>query len=640
MRLVSLCFLFFTIFQVSAQEATELSTLNKKCQKKYSKALKHIKSKNYEKATKDIQAVLKPYPHFHEGRKKLVSIYLKLNKDSLALPHLKIIADQEPTPDPKVFMTLVDILENEGDYSSAISYTEKLLSTKFSKSKGALKVKQRLKVLQFRHHAYSNPVPFNPTPLSANVNTIYSESLPALNADGSIMVYTSLQPISENSQRKQEDLYMTQIKNDGTFTKGKSIVELNTFENEGAHTFSQDGKTIIFTACNRRDSYGGCDLYISFNKNGRWSEPQNMGPNINSRYSEKQPSLSADKKTLFFTSTRKGGKGKEDIWKVSLIGNKWSEPVNLGPTINTAENEGSPFIHPDNKTLYFRSDGHIGLGGYDLFITRKENADWSTPNNLGYPINSTGNDGAIFVDLQGQYAYYTSDKFNNGAHLDILKFKIPESIKPLPVSYLKINVADIESHFPLQANIEIFDLNDNKSSSNIQSDQNGSALLILQPGNFAVNVVKDGYFFYSENINIDKQSNIIEPFVFEALLQPIRKEVEKYKPIVLNNIFFETGSSELLDISNNAIQNLVSLLNEQPEISIQIIGHTDNVGDEEDNLILSTKRAEAVYNKLIENGISKSRLSFIGKGESEPIASNDTPEGKKANRRTTFIVTQ
>jgi len=635
MKITLLIISFIVQINLIAQAQIKLSDLDGKNQKKYNKAIKDIESKKFDQATKDISDIIIKYPDFTEGQLKLTSLYLRAEYNDLAIKHLKYILDNKLAYQPKLILTLAELLEEKGEYNQALTYLQPIVEDKRLSPKSLKKVKRRFDELTFREYTYSNPVVFEPRPISNLINTEKSECLPAFKADGSVMIYTSM---DQNAGRNaNEDLFISTIDSSGNFSKGKNIASLNTSENEGAHTFSQDGTIIIFTACNRRDSYGGCDLYISFLKNGKWGEAYNMGPDVNSRYTESQPSLSSDNKTLYFSSTRKGGIGKEDIWKVSFEKGKWGSAKNLGPTINTSNNEGSPFIHPDDNTLYFRSDGHIGLGGYDLFITRKDQTSWSIPENLGYPINSKTNDGALFVDLFGQTAYYTSDKFNKGQHLDILKFELPNHLKPKAVSYLKIKVRDAISKEIISADINITEINTGKSIKSIKSNQEGK-IIVIQKGMFALTVNKTHYLLHSENINIDKSASQNDPFVFEVNLIPITEKKVSPTPVTLHNIFFESGSSQLLNLSNVEIEKLVELLNNEPEINIKIIGHTDNVGNSQDNLTLSEDRAKAVYARLITNGIDAKRLSYKGKGESEPITDNDTPEGRKTNRRTTFIV--
>lgn len=625
--------LFISIGTLFGQNPTSVENIDNKSKKSYKKTLAYIKSKKYEKALKEINKVVEKNPHFIDGRKKHVQLLLQLKEKTLAIQNLIEIDSIVGSSDKQITLTLADFLEEEGRYALAIEKLRKSLS--LNNSKDNKNVKWRIEELEFRKNAYENPLDFQLEPIPINTN--HSESLPSFNADGSVMVYTFMEHTTSFRQR-QEDLYISYKDKEGNFTPGKKIPNLNTFENEGAQTFSQNGNTIIFTACNRRDSYGGCDLYISFKKNGSWSEAYNMGPTINTRYAEKQPSLSADNKTLYFTSTRKGGKGKEDIWKVHLIGNKWSEAINLGDEINTSENDGSPFIHPDNSTLYFRSEGHIGLGGFDLYISKKKNDNWENPKNLGFPINSKGNDGALFVDLSGEYAYYTTDK-GDKEDLDIFKFKLPEKIKPEPVSYAKFVIKDAESLEPIKASIYLKKVS-SEAINSLQTNLNGTALSVIAGGEYIVTVKKDEYIFYSEHISVPTNGSKLNPYLIEIplLKMPIESETSKIeKPIVLKNIFFETGSSDLLDESDMEIEALYELLIKNPNSKIKIIGHTDNVGDDHNNLKLSEERAKTVRNELVQKGIDANRLQFEGKGENKPIAENSTPEGRQKNRRTEFV---
>jgi outer membrane protein OmpA-like peptidoglycan-associated protein len=505
-------------------------------------------------------------------------------------------------------------------------------------------LQHRLEELKFRHYSYTHPVDFDPVPLGTEINTPDSEYLPAFNANGSVMVYTkrkSSEFLSNPSTRgQQEDLYISYIDNDNNFSKGIPLEELNTRLNEGAHSFSQDGKILIFTACDRPQSFGGCDLYISFKKNNNWSEPQNMGDVINTRHWESQPCLSADNKTLYFSSTRSGGYGKADIWKVNLENGKWSDAVNLGPLINTKGNEESPFIHPDNETIYFRSDHHIGLGDFDLFLSRLSNDEWTIPVNLGYPINSKGSEGALYVDLNGQKAYYATDKFTEQKNLDILYFKLPEQLRPQKVSYMTLRVRESDSFLPLAAKVELIDLQGIRENKLYKTDQKGELLTVLNTGEYALNVSMPGFLFHSENILIDEQKTIQKPFVFDIVLHRIKKSTiaQDNQPVTLENIFFESGSDKLLSKSNVELKILEDLLKTNPAINIQIIGHTDNVGSSDDNMLLSENRAKAIYNALISRGISNSRLLYIGMGETQPIDNNDTELGRQNNRRTEFII--
>lgn len=624
-----------TLFCVQESQAQ----LDSRSQKKYDKAYECLMKKNDLKYLTKIQEIMDVYPDYIDGHKDLAMYYLKSDQKDKAYPHLMILADQDSKLNPRVGGELIDIYEERKEFDKAISTAKKLMADNKLREDSKARLYRRIEEFEFRKNAYANPVPFSPEKIDSTINTSNSEYLPAFNADGSTMIYTTRNTSGNNIQ---EDLYISTQQEDGSYTQGIVIEELQTEENEGAHTFSKDGTILIFTACDRRDSQGGCDLYISFLKANGWSEPRNLGPTINSRYWDSQPCLSADNKTLYFASKRPKGHGDNDIWMSQLksIGG-WGEPVNLGPVINTSGNEQSPYFHPDNTTLYFESDGHIGMGGGDLFVTRKTTDGWSEPQNLGYPINNDLHQGALFVDVNGNNAYYASeDTSANITHLDIYKFELPDEVKPLANTYFKLSVIDAVTKKPVIALVELRNLNSGNVSVQ-RTNQNGSSMSTLVPGNFAVTVNKEGYVFHSENINIiaPEGGDDLKPQSFSIELYPIViEEVKKSEPIILENIFFESGSATLLESSNYEIDKLYQLLSKNENLKIEIIGHTDNVGSDSDNMRLSDSRAKAVYDVLIDKGIDASRLSHKGMGETKPIADNSTPEGQRTNRRTEFII--
>jgi len=635
-RLIFLLLCTFICSLSIAQDGMGINDLDKKTKKQYTKAVKCLKEKHHEKGAKKIEEIVAKNPNFDTGREKLISYYRSKGNNDKASAHLRYLANSSENVSPKVLMTLADEYENVGDYDNAISTIEKLSASPLLKPTNRDLVDHRLKELKFRKRAYANPVAFNPESIGANINTDNSEYLPAFNADGSVLIYSSRN--SANNRYTNEDLFVATVLEDGSYSKGMPIADLNTDENEAAHTLSQDGNILIFTACQRKDAYGSCDLYISFKSGNGWSAPQNLGPNINSEKWDAQPYLAADNKTLFFSSERPGGKGGRDIWVSHLGETGWAAPINLGDAINTKGNEESPFLHPDNTSFYFRSNGHVGMGDYDIFLALKEGNAYGVPYNLGYPINTKGSEGALFVELNGNKAYYATDAKNENKNLDILSFELPDIVKPKTVTYVKLKVVDKQTGRPLVSEIEMVDLNSNQSKK-LATDSNGISLSTVTPGNYAVSINKAFYIFHSENIALEEVRNVRNPFVYIVELQKVRKpKVVAVEPIILKNVFFETGSASLLPTSEFEINKLYNLLNGNPTMNVKIMGHTDNVGQESDNLKLSEARAKAVYSALIEKGINRSRLSFEGKGESNPITSNDTAEGRQQNRRTEFVI--
>ena len=411
---------------------------------------------------------------------------------------------------------------------------------------------------------------------------------------------------------------------------------VNTDQNEGAQMISQDGEWLVFTGCNRPDGFGSCDMYISYFTPNGWTAGVNLGGRVNSDQWDSQPCLSPDKRDLYFTSRRLGGLGGSDIYVSRMQANgRWGEPQNLGPSINTSGDEQSPFIHADNQTLYFTSNFWPGYGDDDLFYVRKgPNGVWSNPVNLGYPVNTINREGTLFIAADGITAYYASDRSDSRGGLDIYSFELRENIRPYKTQWVKGRVFDKKTTSGLPSAVELIDLSNNQLISKVQTDETGHYLMTLPAGkDYAFNVNRKGYLFYSDQFLLGNSSpdSVYEK---DIPLTPI----ETGASIVLKNIFFDINKFEIKIESKAELERLVQLLNDNPSLYIEISGHTDNVGKPADNLVLSDNRAKAVVNYLVSKGITRQQLSFKGYGESEPVADNTTEEGRALNRRTEMRV--
>ena len=500
-----------------------------------------------------------------------------------------------------------------------------------------------IRLCDFRIEAKANPVPFEPINLGDSINSVFDEYINAITVDERLMLFTVKEIVSKETNGKEqsfeEEFYLSEKQNGNWKKAVKMGYPINSSGNQGAICLSPDGKKIFFTACNRFDGYGSCDIYFSEKENGKWNEPINLGQSVNSASWESQPSISSDGKTLYFASTRKGGFGSSDIWKAKILpSGDWSKPVNLGEQINTQKAEMSPFIHADNYNLYFSSKGHQGMGGSDLFLSKFNNKKqkWSQPKNLGFPINTSADEINIIVDASGKKAYLSSDKISGIGKQDIYSFELFEDIKPSKVTYLKGNVYDSISKKPISASFELIDIENNRLIIKSISDILDGSFLICLPVNinYALNVSKKGYLFYSENFSLKNESSDTEPFLINIALQPVKQG----SSVILKNVFFDTDKFELKPESEVELFKVISFIQNNPKIKIEIGGHTDNTGSEEYNLKLSENRAKAVYEFLINNGIEKSSLSFKAYGFLKPIEKNETPEGRAINRRTEFKV--
>jgi len=641
MKLLIWSCLFFLAPALGAQTTIGPDQLDTRSRKAYKKAIKAIDENDTERAVALLSDIKTQYPSFYEGLYRLGWQQLKMDNRDKARQSFQQALDLVEEPDGKLVDRLAYLYEEIKAYDEALSAFNKLEKSMNKQDRLYNYVERRIDELGFRQKAYSNPLDIDIEVLGPEINGPWGDYLPSIDATGSNLVFTKRLPLGDGSLYRnatQEDLYMAKLDDSGHFEKAQPIAELNTSANEGGHCFSQDGTTLIFTACDRMGGQSGCDLNISFLKSGRWTEPQNMGSKINSRYWESQPSLSHDNRTLYFSSTRKGGFGQKDIWKVERTERGWTDPVNLGPAVNTADNEECPFIHADNQTLYFRSDGHVGMGGFDLFMTKKKNNKWQNPQNLGYPINSDGDEGALFVDLAGHWAYYASDSFNDDNNLDIVRFELPPALKPQPASYIEFIVRDNEDNQPLMARIDMLIIAEDTYKKSVTTDKKGGAMSIVTLGEYLVNIKKPGYLMYSEHIDIDTVFKLKDPFKKEIYLQAVPQDtLSETTPVVLRNIFFDSGSASLMTKSDHEIEGLLELITNDPSLHITIVGHTDNVGDEDDNLELSRARAKAVFNALVDRGADPAQLSFKGMGESRPLVPNTNPENRAVNRRTEFI---
>ena len=490
--------------------------------------------------------------------------------------------------------------------------------------------------------AMKNPVPFEPQNLGDAVNSEFSEYWPSLSVDEKILMFTVMLPgVSPSGEDKlylQEDFFYSLRSEESWAPRVNAGVPLNSPDNEGAQSMTADGSTLWFTACNRRDGQGMCDLYYSTLEDGRWSVPTNAGAPLNSRYSEKHPAISADGRRLFFASNRPGGSGSYDIWMSEKQGDKWSQPVNLGSSLNTPGLEQSPFIHPDQQSLYFSSNGWPGMGQGDLYLSRlDQDKNWSEPENLGYPINTHHDEIGLTVNASGNTAYFASDR-GEGTDTDIFSFEMPLKIRPVPVSYLSGRVYDSYNMKGLKAVMQLIDLKSGEALMELESHPGEGSYLISLPTDrdYALNVSAQGYLFYSEHFAFEGVHSRSEPQQRDVPLE----RVDVGSVVILHNVFYATGSAELEPESRAELIRVRDFLNENPAIGVEISGHTDNTGSPDFNQDLSEQRAKSVVDYLRELGVSEQRMQAEGYGEAHPEEENDSEEARAMNRRTELKITR
>lgn len=625
----------FAFVNVNAQR--EYSTKSKKAIKNFEAALKYYSAKRNSEALEYLQKALKADDEFVEAYAVSGDCYSDLGDLKSAIVSYQKVVDLAPNFMATSYKQLADVQFRTGDYKNAIGNYEIFLTKKRVNPRIKERAERSLVNARFGVIAKEKPVPFEPQNLGASVNTGAYEYFPVLTADEQTLVFT------RNKRRDggldyQEDFYISFLENEEWQLAMNLGRPINTDDNEGAQTITADGKQLFFIGCNRKTGLGSCDIYRSLRNGRKWGNPENLGSPVNSSKWESQPSISSDGKTLYFVSNRSGGIGGMDIWVTSLAPNgEWTVPRNLGDVINTPYSEETPFIHPDGRTLYFTSNGHPGMGEKDIYMTRKDSVgNWSTPKNLGYPINTWNDEQGLFVGASGENAYFSSDRKGGYGKLDLYSFKLYDEARPNRVTYVKGRVRDKLTGKPLAAKFELIDLATSEVVIESSSDPiNGSFLVTLPVDNeYALNVSKDNYLFYSDHFSLPKSQDVTKPYNMDVELQPI----EYGEKVVLKNIFFETASYELLPESRVELNKLVAFMNNNGTIRIEIGGHTDNVGKPADNQLLSENRSKSVRKYLIENGINETRIQFKGYGEEQPIDTNETPEGRANNRRTEFKV--
>ena len=619
----------------TSKNANGQQSVSKKAQSLFNEGLKFQSYGEYEQAINLFKQSIKKAPKFLNAYDALANTYQKnnqlINSKNTYLKLLSLKSDH--------FFGLYElgnIYFDLGNLDSSEFYYRRFLRINSSNDKYAQNAQLNLRNINFSRDAFKNPVNVNPVNMGSSINSKDQEYSPAFAIDEKTIYITKrMGNLSDN--RPNEDLYFAEL-NDESWDKVKDIgPPINTIENEGAFSISSDGNYIFFTSCSRNGGKGQCDIWLTSKKNNRWDEPKNLQSPINTKYWESQPSISSDGRMLYFSSDRPGGYGGTDIWVSEFSNSGWSAPKNLGPAVNTSKDEQFPFIHSDNRTLYFSSNGHPGLGKSDLYLTRKDvKLNWETPINMGFPINSRGQDWNLVVARDGKTAYFSSDQLKGFGGLDIYTFQLPEKLQAEKVSYLRGYVRDAITKQPLSANVELSPINGEPTTLTYAKPGTGMFLVPLKTNmKYALTIDKDGYLFYTEFYNMPaiQRDQPIELFID-------LEKIELGNSVVLNNIFFDTDKSEIKDESKQELEKLIDFLSKNNSIRIEISGHTDNVGDSKHNMVLSENRAKSVCDFLTNNGIEKSRLTYKGFGDTQPIKQNNTDENRAKNRRTEFKIIQ
>ena len=629
-----------------AQPSSKVSSTSKKAIKLFNEGKSNYDARNNESAEINLLMAIEKDPNFVEAELLLAYVYQDFRDYEKSLKHYERCIEIKPDFFPEVYFSAAGFQLKFGQYEKALKNFEKYLTYVNAPLMSKPYAKDGIRDCKFALEALKHPVDFNPINMGEAINSPMSEYFPSISVDGETFLYTRQLKSEMTYTGYNEDFFLSTF--DGhNWTQSVNVKPINSLTNEGAPTLSANGRFLIFTSCDNpvegygrdRKGFGSCDLFYTFRVGDNWSKPKNLGQTINSRNWETQPSFSADGKTLYFIrGLGRPPNRQQDIWTCELTeAGTWSKPRPLSSVINTKGVEESVFIHPDGKTLYFSSNGHPGMGGLDIYMSKKgEDGEWQTPINLGYPINTFSEENSLLVGASGNIAYFASDREGGLGGLDLYQFELPENLKPDPVNYLKGKVYDAQTKKPLEARFELVDLETGKVVVISHSDRSSGEFLVSLPINkeYALNATSEGYLFYSENFMLTEGS-LKEPYRKDA---PLNK-IEVGKTVVLRNVFFDTDKFDLKQKSKIELNRLMAFLEKNPTVKIELGGHTDNVGSAKSNQVLSNNRARAVYDYLLSQGVVAERLSTKGYGDTKPIADNNTEEGRAENRRTEFKIT-
>ena len=649
----------FLFSQGNLPPGTYTST-NKKAIEHFKEARKCLESKgDLVCAEKNFLEALKKDPNFVEAIMGLASVKANENKLDEAIGYLKKATELNPKFFPYNFLQLGELQYYSTKYEDAIKSFTQFVA--FDRINPELKQKGQhlLDCSIFAANAIKNPKPFKPENMGPSINSENDEYFCTITGDNQYFYFTRRilgSNTCDGSKNGQEDFYFSKKENN-EWQPAMPMKGVNSPCNEGSPNVSVDGQFLFFVGCEQmptnpdekgiipatgKPSMGSCDILFS-QKIGenKWTKPFNLSVPVSTYEWESQPSFASDNKTLYFVrGIRKGPNvGSQDIY-MSVAGDdgKFGPPVKLGPNINTPGKEESVFIHPDNQTLYFVSDGHVGMGGLDIYLSRRQaDGSWGPAINLGYPINTVDNESSLIVSPDGKKAFFDSDKKGGYGGDDLYCFDLPNEFAPQKITFIKGKVFDSKTKQPLQSNIDIIDLTTQQPITRAYSDMNGNFLTVLPAQkNYLMNVNKEGYLFYSDNFSLKNvEASYDKPFLLDVPLQPLDTGLS----IELKNIFFDVDKFDLKPESKAECEKLVSFLKNNPKLKIEISGHTDSDGNKKANQILSQNRAKAVEDYVIAAGIGAARLTFKGYGDAKPKFPNTSAENKAKNRRTEIKIT-
>ena len=609
-------------------------TIDKKAQKLLEKAFEARKEKKpYKEVISIAENALMIDSNYAEALKFIGDLSWQSNHDEIMAPYYERLIIVCPDVSPDIYYRLGEYYYGKNDFNRAISHYRSYLDSNTSEKSINDDANKKIVRAGFK----AKPVVFNPFPLR-DICSADPEYLAVISPDQEICFYTrryeeqnrgALFPVTVEK-------FMISRKNGDVFSKGEAMpppFNKKGSNNEGGASITIDNRNLYFTV----NKNGNFDIYTSNEQNGVWSEPVSVGAQVNhpDRW-ESQPSISPDGKVLYFVSIRDSIHQTSDIYfSKKNTGGSWTPAQSAGSPINTPGNEKTPFLHPDNKTLYFSSDHLQGMGGYDIFMSRKkDDGTWSAPVNLGYPINTEADELGFFVSTDGTKGYFASNNLKGSGGYDIYAFDLHEEARPLRVLFIKGELKDENNETPVNASIQLRNTQTMELADITYDSTSGRyTSVVLLENDYIMTVKKQGYAYTSAYFSA-ADTGRPEPRKVDFNI----KAASVGQSYQLDNIHFDTESAILNHQDSIIIRDFAGYLNDEKALKVALHGHTDNSGSPQQNLLLSEKRARAVYDFLIACGVDAARLISKGFGQSQPIDDNSTEEGKARNRRTEFVV--
>ncbi|MFC6222400.1 OmpA family protein [Hymenobacter artigasi] len=602
---------------------------------------------------------------------KIGDCYLNSATKTAALPYLQKAAKLDATADARTHYLLARALHLSAKWREAMAEYQlapPVASNTRNGDAGTITpndLQRRMQECRNGQQLMAHPTRVFIDNAGPELNSPASDYGPVVSADESTILITSRREGSTGGKKDPagdgyfEDIYQSTWKGKVWSRATNLGAPVNTDDHNATVGLAPDGqRMLVYVGTN------GGDLLETTLSGSTWNKPRRLNSRINTNAHETSASYSPDGRYLYFVSDRPGGAGGSDIYKVDLAGK--NTPVSLGPAINTAYGEEGAFMAPDGKTLYFSSEGHNSMGGYDIFKSVLENGKWSTPENLGWPINTPDDDVFFVTSASGRHGYYSSERPGGLGAKDIYRitFLGPEkqpllseedqllasrlapikqtvlapavAVATAQVTILKGTVTDDATKQPVDAAIDLIDNTSGQTIANFRSNATSGRYLVSLPSgtNYGIVVRQDGYLFHSENFDLPAGA------AFAEVVKDIPlKKLEIGTTIVLRNIFFDTGKATLRPESTAELERLQKLLTETPALKLEMAGHTDDVGEAAMNQDLSQRRAQAVVSYLTQHGIAAARLTAMGYGESKPEVPNTSKGNRQLNRRTEFKVT-